>query len=35
MLAHIFQKQKTAYVDELKDFISTLNKIVFAEPTAR
>jgi PadR family transcriptional regulator PadR len=25
------QKEKTAYVEELKDFIATLNKIVFPE----
>jgi PadR family transcriptional regulator PadR len=29
------QKEKTAYVEELKDFIATLNKIVFAEPSVR
>jgi DNA-binding PadR family transcriptional regulator len=27
------QKKKTAYVDELKDFFSTVNKIVFPETT--
>lgn len=26
-------KRKTAYVEELRDFISTLNKIVFPEPS--
>lgn len=26
------KKEKTIYVDELKDFMSTLNKIVFADP---
>jgi DNA-binding PadR family transcriptional regulator len=29
------QKEKSVYVNELKDFISTLNKIVFTEPSLR
>jgi DNA-binding PadR family transcriptional regulator len=27
------QKEKTAYVDEVKDFINTLHKIIFPEPS--
>jgi PadR family transcriptional regulator, regulatory protein PadR len=28
-------KKKVAYTDELKDFVNTISKIVFAEPAAR
>jgi PadR family transcriptional regulator, regulatory protein PadR len=27
------QKKKTAYVEELKEFINTINKVVFPEPS--
>jgi PadR family transcriptional regulator, regulatory protein PadR len=34
-LTKIGQKKKASYVEELKDFMTTINKIVFPEPVTR